>query len=46
MVRSRRRVVVKTRDDGAAVERERPSIDVLHTDLIGEAFWLEHPDIL
>ncbi|KIZ00415.1 tRNA(His) guanylyltransferase [Monoraphidium neglectum] len=46
VVRRRERVVVKHRDDGTPVERERPGLAVLHCDIIGERFWQEHPDIL
>jgi len=46
VVRARERVVVKHREDGAPVERERPVVTVLHTDIIGERFWEQHPDIL
>ncbi|KAI8469703.1 MAG: histidine tRNA 5'-guanylyltransferase [Monoraphidium minutum] len=46
VVRVRDRVVVKHRDDGTPVERERPGVAVLHDDIIGDAFWREHPDIL
>jgi hypothetical protein len=42
----RERAVVKTLPDGTPVERERPGVAVLHTDIIKDAFWEEHPDIL
>jgi hypothetical protein len=36
------RSVVKYRDDGTPVERDRVQEVVLHCDIIGEAFWQEH----
>lgn len=46
VVRRREKVLVKHRDDGTPVERERPTVAVLHVDIIGDSFWQEHPDIL
>jgi hypothetical protein len=46
LVRTRERVVAKTLPDGTPVERERPGVAVLHTDIISDAFWEQHPDIL
>ncbi len=46
VVRARRRVVVKTTPEGAPVERERSVVEVLHCDLIRDAFWQERPELL
>ena len=46
VVRCRERVVVKHTAEGAPVERERPGLRVLHTDIIRDAFWEEHPEVL
>jgi hypothetical protein len=46
VLRERERVVVKHREDGTPVERERPVVRVLHTDLVGDAFWEARPEIL
>lgn len=46
LVRRRERSVVKHRPDGTPVERDRPSVAVLHTDIIGDRFWEDNPDIL
>lgn len=41
VLRAAQRVVVKHRQDGTPVERERMVPTVLHVDLIGDAFWQE-----
>lgn len=40
------RTVVKHRDDGTPVERDRVQEVVLHCDIIGDAFWQEHQQLL
>jgi len=46
VLRQRGRAVVKQREDGSSVERERVQLAVLHTDLIGQGFWDERPELL
>jgi hypothetical protein len=46
LIRRRVRTVVKQRDDGTPVERERLQLCVLHSDLIGPQFWDAHADLL
>lgn len=40
------RAVVKYREDGTPVERDRVQEVVLHCDIIGDAFWQEHQQLL
>ncbi|KAF6252077.1 histidine tRNA 5'-guanylyltransferase [Scenedesmus sp. NREL 46B-D3] len=40
------RSVVKYREDGTPVERDRVQEVVLHCDIIGDAFWQEHQQLL
>ena len=38
--------VSKERGDGSTVQRERRAPTVLHEDIIGDAFWRDHPELL
>ena len=44
--RSRAPEVVKTAADGTAVLRERTRVVTEHCDVIGDAFWAAHPELL
>lgn len=46
VIRNRAKVIVKYKEDGTAVERDRFLIQVMHCDLIRDDFWVQHPDIL
>jgi len=46
VIRQREKVVVKHKEDGTPVQRERVAPVVLHVDIIREAFWKEHPELL
>ncbi len=44
--RQRAEAHVKTRPDGTPVMRLRTEVLVEHEDIIGDAFWTEHPELL
>jgi len=46
LIRRQKQVVVKTAPDGTQVLRARSECAVLHEDVIGDAFWAQHPDLL
>lgn len=46
VIRERTRIVVKHREDGTPVERERLQLQVLYCDVIAQSFWDEHPHVL
>ncbi len=46
LVREKVRVVTKHLPDGTPVEKERVQVVIKHCDIIGQAFWEEHPQIL
>ncbi len=46
VIREKRKVVAKMDAEGRPVERERSEPTVLHTDLIRDAFWNDHPKLL
>lgn len=46
MVIRQRVLRARTTADGRTVERERLEATVLHCDIIKDAFWAEHPELL
>lgn len=46
VLRMKHKRVVKHLDDGTPVEREVSQPTVCHNDIIGSAFWEQHPELL
>ena len=46
VLRTKHKKLVKHLDDGTPVEREFSAPTVCHDDIIGTAFWKQHPELL